>query len=242
MPRIPAPISMVIFQNSQEWRPFAGPTMAQSKRNGSATWNATTSTPTSGQPVLSRYRTLNPVVVLVHSVWQTVMDLFSVKWEIWANQMKATPGNQTRSRVLTLFVMKKMIVDHSRVNTTFPINFWHGPNLNQLSEQQCSTSRECTRRPGPGTETWGYIAQDRLLNQYFSCAPYTHTNGKVFDMVPFPKDFATCTCNYNKPSNIRCKWSKIKNSIVRCVRSDYNKLNDGAFADEYFDEMYQYEE
>ena len=61
-------------------------------------------------------------------------------------------------------------------------------------------------------------------------------------MVPFPKDFATCTCNYNKPSNIRCKWSKIKNSIVRCVRSDYNKLNDGAFADEYFDEMYQYEE
>jgi len=76
----------------------------------------------------------------------------------------------------------------------------------------------------------------------FTCKPYTHTNGKVFDMVPFPKDFATCTCNYNKPSNIRCKWSKIKNSIVRCVRSDYNKLNDGAFADEYFDEMYQYDE
>ena len=70
--------------------------------------------------------------------------LFSVKWEIWASQMKVTPGNQTRSRVLILFVMKKMIVDHSRVNTMFPINFCHGANLNQLSEQPCSTLGECS--------------------------------------------------------------------------------------------------
>ena len=54
--------------------------------------------------------------------------------------MKATPGNQTRSRVLILFVTKKMIVDHSKVNITFPTNSCHGANLNQLSEQPCSTS------------------------------------------------------------------------------------------------------
>lgn len=71
---------------------------------------------------------------------QTVIELFSVKWEIWASQMKATPGNLTRSRVLILFVTKKMIVDHSKVNITFPTNFCHGANLNQLSEQPCSTS------------------------------------------------------------------------------------------------------
>ena len=152
--------------------------------------------------------------------------------------MKATPGNQTRSRVLILFVTKKMIVDHSKVNITFPTNSCHGANLNQLSEQPCSTLGESIFILLPVH----FRSNVQWLNYYFSCAPYTHTNGKVFDMVPFPKDFATCTCNYNKPSNIRCKWSKIKNSIVRCVRSDYNKLNDGAFADEYFDEMYQYEE
>ena len=58
--------------------------------------------------------------------------------------MKATPGSQTRSRVLILFVTKKMIVDHSKVNITFPTNFCHGPNLNQLSEQPCSTLGKST--------------------------------------------------------------------------------------------------
>merc|ERR1719189_2071347 len=53
--------------------------------------------------------------------------------------MRVTHGSQIRSRVLILFVTKKMIVDHSRVNTTFQINFWNGPSLNQLSEQLCST-------------------------------------------------------------------------------------------------------
>ena len=60
--------------------------------------------------------------------------------------MKATPGSQTRSRVLILFVTKKMIVDHSKVNITFPTNFCHGPNLNQLSEQPCSTLGKSTKK------------------------------------------------------------------------------------------------
>lgn len=79
---------------------------------------------------------------LTVAIKQTVIELFSVKWEIWASQMKATPGNQTRSRVLILFVTKKMIVDHSKVNITFPTNSCHGANLNQLSEQPCSTLGE----------------------------------------------------------------------------------------------------
>ena len=59
---------------------------------------------------------------------------------------------------------------------------------------------------------------------YFSCNDYTNKDsGKVFKMVPYPEDTATCTCNYNKPSNVRCKWSKIKKSIVRCVRADRPK-------------------
>ena len=89
---------------------------------------------------------------------QTVIELFSVKWEIWASQMKATPGNQTRSRVLILFVTKKMIVDHSKVNITFPTNSCHGANLNQLSEQPCSTLGECSN----------YF---RVLNHRFSGGP-----------------------------------------------------------------------
>jgi hypothetical protein len=57
-------------------------------------------------------------------------------------------------------------------------------------------------------------------------------------MTPYPENFATCTCNYNKPSNIRCKWSKIKKSIVRCVRADRPK---GQSDDYYYEDMYQYD-
>lgn len=34
-------------------------------------------------------------------------------------------------------------------------------------------------------------------------------NEKVFEMIPFPTDGVSCTCNFNKPSNVRCKWSKV---------------------------------
>ena len=145
--------------------------------------------------------------------------------------MRLPRGILMRSREpLILFAAKKMSVDHPRVNTIFPISSCHGPNPNPLSDELSTTLREFT------------IRIISLSCDQLSCAPYIRRNGVVVPLVPFPTDFATCTCNYNKPTNIRCKWSKIKNSIVRCVKSTwYNKLNDGGLDDEYFDEMYQYE-
>ncbi|CBY08669.1 unnamed protein product [Oikopleura dioica] len=70
----------------------------------------------------------------------------------------------------------------------------------------------------------------------FSCDDMT-SNEKVFEMIPFPTDGVSCTCNFNKPSNVRCKWSKVKNSIVRCVRKDKeDKFFDGSFM---YDDMYE---
>jgi len=80
---------------------------------------------------------------------------------------------------------------------------------------------------------------ERQVRYDFACKDWTNKdNGKVFEMTPYPEDFATCTCNYNKPSNIRCKWSKIKKSIVRCVRADRPK---GQSDDYYYEDMYQYD-
>ena len=79
------------------------------------------------------------------------------------------------------------------------------------------------------------------------------SDNKVFEMIPFPTDAVSCTCNFNKPSNVRCKWSKVnintkpatkltdsfkvKNSIVRCVRKDKeDKFFDGSFM---YDDMYE---
>ena len=63
-------------------------------------------------------------------------------------------------------------------------------------------------------------------------------NGKNFAMMPYPTDHVTCTCNTNKPSNVRCKWKKVKNSIVRCVRADKEKFQneDPAFYDDMYDD------
>lgn len=71
----------------------------------------------------------------------------------------------------------------------------------------------------------------------FACSQLVQDN-KVFDMVPFPVSEAKCTCNYNKPSNVRCKWSKVKNSIVRCVRADRAKAQ--TVSDDYYGGMYDY--
>ena len=62
---------------------------------------------------------------------------------------------------------------------------------------------------------------------------------KVFEMVPYPVDHVTCTCIFTKRYNTRCKWSNVKNAIVRCVRKDReNKFNEGnsGFA---YDDMYE---
>ena len=45
-------------------------------------------------------------------------------------------------------------------------------------------------------------------------------NGKVFEMKPYPVNEIRCSCNYNKPSNVRCKWDKVKKSAIRCIRND----------------------
>jgi len=88
--------------------------------------------------------------------------------------------------------------------------------------------------------TWTKSRPNPRQVQYdFACDDWTNKdNGKVFEMTPFPARTATCTCNYNKPSNVRCKWSKIKKSIVRCVRADRPK---GQYDDIYYEDMYQYD-
>jgi len=79
----------------------------------------------------------------------------------------------------------------------------------------------------------------RQIQYDFNCKDWKNPeNGKVFEMTPYPAKSATCTCNYNKPSNVRCKWSKIKKSIVRCVRADRPK---GQGDDVYYEDMYQYD-
>ena len=67
------------------------------------------------------------------------------------------------------------------------------------------------------------------------------SNGKTFAMMPYPTDFVTCTCNTNKPSNVRCKWMKVKNSIVRCVRADKAKFHDDGDSPAFYDDMYDSE-
>ena len=53
----------------------------------------------------------------------------------------------------------------------------------------------------------------------FSCADRKLDEKKI-PMKPWPVEFVTCTCNYNKPTNIRCRWSKVKKSTVKCIDVD----------------------
>ena len=43
-------------------------------------------------------------------------------------------------------------------------------------------------------------------------------NGKGYYMKPYPVNEIRCTCNYKKPSNVRCKWDKVKKNAVFCKR------------------------
>merc|ERR1711898_52646 len=39
---------------------------------------------------------------------------------------------------------------------------------------------------------------ERQVRYDFACKDWTNKdNGKVFEMTPYPENFATCTCNYN---------------------------------------------
>jgi hypothetical protein len=86
--------------------------------------------------------------------------------------------------------------------------------------------------------SWEKSIEGRRTFYNFSCADM-EKDGRTFAMIPFPTDYVTCTCNFNKPSNVRCKWMKVKNSIVRCVRADKEKFqNDPAFYDDMYDESF----
>ena len=65
------------------------------------------------------------------------------------------------------------------------------------------------------------------------------TEDRVFEMKPYPVNSVSCYCNYNRPYNVNCKWSRFKNSHVRCVRKDgENKFNEGDSGVAY-DDMYE---
>ena len=121
----------------------------------------------------------------------------------------------------------------SEASTTWPTNFLTGPRPKLTKDKSDLTSCKCSfldvtpLRPRRDSimPCWANVVR-QLCTLCFSCNDYTNKDsGKVFKMVPYPEDTATCTCNYNKPSNVRCKWSKIKKSIVRCVRADRPKGN-----------------
>merc|ERR1712157_50995 len=51
------------------------------------------------------------------------------------------------------------------------------------------------------------FTEGRRIFYNFSCADMV-TENRVFEMMPYPVDHVTCTCNFNKPNNVRCKWTK----------------------------------
>lgn len=87
--------------------------------------------------------------------------------------------------------------------------------------------------------SWDKSVDGRKTIYNFSCANM-EDNGKTFKMKPYPTDTVHCTCNTNKPNNVRCKWKKVKNSIIRCVRADKAKFNDEGGDYPMYDGMYDY--
>lgn len=118
------------------------------------------------------------------------------------------------------------------------------PSKIKYPEELCNPKEKCGQLKGQYNVTnklltWEKSNIGRQTFYNFSCAEWTNDNGKVFEMIPWPKDYVTCTCNYNKPQNVRCKWRKVKNSIIRCVRADkpkyQNNNDDQAYEDMYDD-------
>jgi len=114
------------------------------------------------------------------------------------------------------------------------------PNKIKNADDLCSAKEKCPQLKTMYNVTnkllsWEKSVVGRRTFYNFSCDDMEN-NGKVFAMIPYPTDYVTCTCNTNKPSNVRCKWMKVKNSIVRCVRADKTKFqNDPPFYDMYDD-------
>merc|ERR1712113_1058159 len=125
-----------------------------------------------------------------------------------------------------------------KIDKNDPTQFKWKPNKIKNADQLCEEKDDCGRVQDKYNVTnkllsWTKEKDGRSVHYTFACANMK-SNGKEFAMVPYPEDTATCVCNYNKPSNIRCKWSKIKKSIVRCVRADRPKGQ----SDFYYEDAY----
>lgn len=119
------------------------------------------------------------------------------------------------------------------------------PNKIKNADDLCNAKEKCPQLKTMYNVTnkllsWEKSVDGRRTYYNFTCGDMEQ-NGKTFKMKPFPTDHVTCTCNTNKPSNVRCKWMKVKNSIVRCVRADKSKFNDEnnyQMYDDMYDDSY----
>jgi len=116
------------------------------------------------------------------------------------------------------------------------------PNKIKDAGELCDAKEKCPQLKTMYNVTnkllkWEKSIDGRRTFYNFTC-DNMEQNGKNFAMMPYPTDHVTCTCNTNKPSNVRCKWKKVKNSIVRCVRADKEKFQneDPAFYDDMYDD------
>lgn len=165
----------------------------------------------------------------------------------WRCNLKCSNGNENVWSIRPIKCKVKNHSESSKYDDSQPTVYKWKPNQIKGADSLCDEKEEC------GNIRDQYNVSNKLLSWTktqvtdrqtlfeFSCADWENKeNDKVFEMHPYPVTSATCTCNYNKPSNIRCKWSKIKKSIVRCVRKDRPKgqhEND----EYYYEDMYSYD-
>jgi len=164
----------------------------------------------------------------------------------WRCNLKCSNNNEN---VWSIRPIKCKVKNHPELNNyddSKPTTYKWKPDAIRNADTLCDEKEECGNIREKYNVTNKLLSwdktkiNDRQIRFDFTCADWTNKeNGKTFEMRPYPVDSATCTCNYNKPSNIRCKWSKVKKSIVRCVRADRTNKNQN---DEYFyEEMYAYD-
>ena len=165
----------------------------------------------------------------------------------WRCNLKCSNGNENVWSVRPIKCKVKNHPDSSSFDPNEDTIYKWRPNQIRNAGSLCDEKEECENirdkyNVSNKLLSWTKTqVNDRQIQFDFECADWTNKeNGKVFEMYPYPVSKATCTCNYNKPSNIRCKWSKIKKSIVRCVRKDRPKGQHGN-DDYYYEDMYSYD-
>jgi hypothetical protein len=165
----------------------------------------------------------------------------------WRCNLKCSNKNENVWSVRPIKCKIKNHPESNRYDENEPTTYKWRPNQIRDAESLCDEKEECGNIRSKYNVTNKLLSwtktkvNDRQTLFEFSCADWENTeNNKVFEMYPFPVTSATCTCNYNKPSNIRCKWSKVKNSIVRCVRKDKPKA-DHENDEYYYEDMYSYD-